>query len=128
MHSVRQLYLFQSFTDSLLSFCCFDSLVQKRQFNIFLCSKPGQEIKILKDKPQLMIAYPGQLPFRILLNGNPVQNIFPLVCHIQTADNIHHCGFSASGGTDDTDKFSLLDAHAGMIQSVYRFISNGIYF
>ena len=63
VHSVRQFHLFQCFTDSLFSFCCFDSLIQKRKLHIFLCRKLGQKIKILKDKPQLMIAYPDQFSF-----------------------------------------------------------------
>ena len=110
-----KLYLLQRLTHPVLTLLRRKSLVNQRQLHILLRGKPRQQVEILKNKTNLTVAYFCQFPFGVMFNGYSIQNIISLICHVQTADNIHQCGFAAARRPYYTDKFPTLYLHTGMI-------------
>lgn len=96
VHAVRQLHFFKSLGDALPPLRRRHLLIDQRKLHVLRSRQPGQEIEILKNKPDLPVADVGQLIFAVILYGNAIKILLPFISRIQTADDIHHGGFAAS--------------------------------
>ena len=69
----------------------------------------GDELILLENETDLLIADLGQLGVVGFVNSMAVQKIFAAIRRIHTADNIHQGGFAGTRGTEDGEEFSFLD-------------------
>ena len=118
---VFQLYLFQGLLHPLFSLCFAHFLIDQGQLHIFLSAELGDQVKALKHKAYLMVSHPGQLFFRVILDGGTIQQILAAVCNIQAADDVHQRGFATARRAGDADKLPRIDVQAGVVQRPYRF-------
>jgi hypothetical protein len=92
--------------------------VQQRQFDVFECRCPGQQVEVLKDEAQVPIAELRALVLGhagYLMSGEQVASArWP----IETAEGVHERGLSRTGGSDEGHEFSALDGEGRLLQGV----------
>jgi hypothetical protein len=75
-----------------------DPGVHQGDLHIFHQIQLGQQVVLLKDKAQQLVADFGQLVFVHLAHIPAVQQIGPLRGDVQTADDVHAGGLAGAGG------------------------------
>ena len=64
-------------------------MIDQRQFDIFVGTELWEEIEILENEADLPVPDSRQFGFGIVPDLLAVQEIAPLICQIQAADDIH---------------------------------------
>ncbi len=88
-----------------------DSGVLKRQLDVLERGFAGQQLKGLKDEPDLLIAKLRQLRLGEGADRSALDPVFPLGRTTQAPDDVQEGGLAAARWSDDGDEFAALDAH-----------------
>ena len=92
--------------------------VDERKFHIFLCGELGDQIEVLENEADLLIADAGELLFAVVLDGDAVEPVGPGVRYVQTADDVHQRGLAAAGGADDAHELLRENVQRHMVERV----------
>ena len=98
--------------------------VEKGQLHILLDVELGNQIVLLEDEAQHLIADLGLL---VVVHGGYVhasQVVGAGGGDVQTADDVHGGGFAGAGGAHDGDKFSAVHGEAHAVQGVDALIAH----
>ena len=68
----------------------------------------------------------GELVFRVVLDGDAVEQIAARVGRVQTADDVHQRGFAGAGGADHADEFVGVNVHGRVIERAHPLVAHGV--
>ena len=74
-----------------------DALVNQGQLHVFQHRQGLDEVVLLEDEADLLVANLAQLLVRQLPNVGAVQKVIPSCGDVQTAQDVHHRGFAGAG-------------------------------
>ena len=123
IHTFLKSDFFKRFHSKLSSCFPVDPTIDQRKLHVFQRGKICDQIKALKDKTNLLISYHREI---IILHCGyicSIQIIFPGGGDIQTAQHVHKGGFSGTGLSDNSHKFTLMDLQVHMIQRPHLIFS-----
>lgn len=123
IHTFLKSDFFKRFHSKLSSCFPVDPTIDQRKLHVFQRRKICDQIKALKDKTNLLISYHREI---IILHCGyicSIQIIFPGGGDIQTAQHVHKGGFSGTGLSDNSHKFTLMDLQVHMIQRPHLIFS-----
>ena len=123
IHTFLKSDFFKRFHSKLSSCFPVDPTIDQRKLHVFQRRKICDQIKALKDKTNLLISYHREI---IILHCGyicSIQIIFPGGRDIQTAQHVHKGGFSGTGLSDNSHKFTLMDLQVHMIQRPHLIFS-----
>ena len=86
------------------------------------------EVIALKYKANGVIAIGVPITVLKILGGFPIDDQISAGIPIQAADDVQHCGFSASGGTENGDKFMRTEVDGYTVQRLNCAVTDGIGF
>ena len=113
---VAQAHLLQYLSGPLPALRLGDAGIHQRYLHIFQQVQLGQQVVLLKDEPQQLVADRCQLIGIHLPYVPSVQQISAGGGDVQTADDVHAGGFSGAGLANDSHKFPLFDAHGDVVR------------
>ncbi len=101
-----------------------DAGVQQRQLHVFQHRQLGNQVILLKNKPQHFVAY-----FRLLvvIHGghiNAPQVVGSRRGNVQAADNVHGRGLAGTGGAYDGHELPLIHRQVDAVQGVDGLLSH----
>ena len=108
MHPLLQPHPRQGFLRTLLPLYCRYFAVEERQLNIFQGAGAGQQIEILKNKTDLLVAYRRKLIVIKIRHIIAVKVYLACGGFIKAADEVHESGLTATGRPGYCDEFSPL--------------------
>ena len=101
-----------------------DLLVDQGQLYVLLCRQLGDQVEALEDEADFFVPDLCQLVFRVVLNGDPIEEIGAGVRRVQAADDVHQGGLAGARGADDADEFAVIDVQVGFVQGVDPFAAH----
>src|SRR5882724_461997 len=93
--------------------------IKRRQFGILQRRRSRQQIEPLKNKPDLAVADPSQLPFLQPRNIRAFEQIASRAGLVQASKNIHERGFTAAACTHNGNELSPPDLEVNTAQRVH---------
>ena len=101
-----------------------DARIHQRHLHVFHQVQLGQQIVLLEDKAQHLVADGGQLVAVHLAHIPAVEPVGAVGRHIQTADDVHAGGFARTGLAHDGHELAFFDFHGDVVGSLYRGIAH----
>jgi hypothetical protein len=99
IHPVAQSPPFQRLDGPLPADARRQPLVDQRKLHVLIGRELVEQVELLKDESDLPAANESQLVFGIIGDILSVQPVYALVGGIQTPNDVHERGFSASRGS-----------------------------
>ena len=100
--------------------------VQQRQLDIFESGRAGQQIEVLKDEPDLVIANVRQLIAIERGNIGFIKHVSAGCRPIETTENIHECRFAGTARAHQRDKFAALDFERDAAHRVHFHLAGAV--
>ena len=94
-------------------------LVDQGQFHIFQHRQALDQVVLLKDKADLLVADVGQLLVRQLPDVRSTQEIRPPGGDVQAAQHVHHGGLAGAGLAHHRHELALSDGQGDAVQGPY---------
>ena len=88
---------------ALPSFYRWHACVNERQLDIGKRGHPGEKVKALENKADLLIAYIRQFTDTHLTDRNAIEQIISARWPVQTAEDVHQRRFARTGWPHDSD-------------------------
>lgn len=88
----------------------------------------GNQVITLEDEADGVIAVGIPVTVMEFLGGAPGDDQVAACVLVKTADDVQHCGFSASGGTENGDKFMRTEVDGYTVQRLNCAVADGIGF
>ena len=105
---VAQAHSLQSFSGDFLALFAAHTCIEQGQCHIVQGGLPGQQVKALKHKANAVQPHIGKFGIAALGNVLSLQKILSGGGTVQTADNIHQCGFAGTRWSHDGHIFPLV--------------------
>ena len=106
---ISQAHLFQGRLGPLPALSLGNAGVHQRDLHVLRQIQFGQQIILLENEAQKLVADLGQLVFVHLAHILAVQEVGSIGGDVQTADDVHAGGFAGAGGAHNGNKFPLID-------------------
>ncbi len=101
-----------------------DAGVHQGHLHILLQGQLGQQVVLLKDEAQHLVADGGQLVFVHLAHVLAVQQIGAGGGHVQAADDVHAGGFAGAGLAHDGHELPLLNLKGDAVRRLDRGVTH----
>ena len=98
--------------------------IHQRNLHVFHQAELGQQVILLKDEAQQLVADLGQFIAAHSAHIPAIEFIGARRGHIQTADDVHAGGFAGARLAHDGHELALVDLHRNMICSLYKGIAH----
>jgi len=125
---VAKPHLFQHLPGADVAVGAGDARIHQRHLHIFHQVQLGQQIVLLEDKAQHLVADSGQLVAVHLAHIPAIEPVGAVGRHIQTADDVHAGGFARAGLAHDGHELAFFDFHSDVVGSLYRGIAHLVIF
>ena len=123
---VPQAHLFQGGQSPVPPLPPGDAGVHQGDLHVFQQVQPGQQIVLLKDEAQKLVAYLSQPVFVHPAHVLTAEEIGPLRGDIQTADDVHAGGLPRAGGAHDGGKLPGLNLKGDVVGGSDRAVPHGV--
>ena len=101
-----------------------DARVHQRHLHVFQQAELGQQVILLEDEAQHLVADLGQLVLVHLAHIPAIEPIGARRGHVQAADDVHAGGFARAGLADDGHELAFVDLHGDMVGSLDRRVTH----
>ena len=101
-----------------------DARIHQRHLHVFQQVQPGQQVVLLEDKAQHLVADRSQLVAVHLAHIPAVEPVGSVGGHIQTADDVHTGRLAGTGLADDGHELAFFDFHGDVVCCFYRGITH----
>ena len=98
--------------------------IHQRNLHVFHQAELGQQIILLKDEAQQLVADLGQFIAAHSAHIPAIEFVGARRGHIQTADDVHAGGFAGARLAHDGHELTLVDLHRNVICSLYKGIAH----
>ena len=100
--------------------------IDQGQFHLTQRRRPLEQVEVLEDETDLLVADTRQIGFAQLGNAHAIQEILAVGGLIKAAKNVHERTLAAATGTHDRDEFALVDQQVNTAQRVDFDIAHAI--
>ncbi len=98
------------------AFARWDVAVDRRQHDVFEGAEGSEQMELLEDEAEFLVADFGEVGLRDLRYVDAVEGIVADRRAIEAADDVHGGGFSRAGGADDRAVFARLNRQGNVIE------------
>ena len=93
-----------------------EALIDQRQLDILLHGERLNEVVLLEDESDLLVADARELGIAQLAHIRSVEQILAVGRDVQTAEHVHHRRFARAGLTDDGDELAPVDGKRNAVE------------
>ncbi len=101
---------------AIASFVGRDVAVDRRQHDVFEGAERGEQVELLEDEAEFLVADFGEVGFGNLRHVDAVKGVVADRWAIEATDDVHGGGFAGAGGADDRAVFAWSNREGNIIE------------